>query len=64
MTLKRFTIKLNFDIDLKFIAILPALNINMHSSSLEFEWLVFAIYVDFSKEKKHTYTLLDENYYF
>ncbi len=38
-------------IDIKFIAIIPALNINLHSKSLEFEWLIFAIYIDFKQKQ-------------
>ena len=30
----------------KFFAILPALNVNMHSHSIEFEWLFFGLYFD------------------
>ena len=39
--------KIHFEIDKKFIAILPTFNINLHSKSLEFEWLCFALYIDF-----------------
>lgn len=30
--------------DWKFFAILPALNINIHSNCLEFEWLFLGVY--------------------
>lgn len=36
----------NFDIDFKFWAIMPAINLNFHSSTFEFEFLCFAIYID------------------
>lgn len=42
----RFTPEVNVDIDFKFWAIIPAININFHSFSLEIEWLCLAIYVD------------------
>lgn len=40
------SIKADFDFDLHFWAILPALNINLHSNSLEFEWLCIGIYIE------------------
>lgn len=41
------SLKVAIDWDWQFFAILPALNINLHSDSLEFEWLWFAMYIDF-----------------
>lgn len=32
--------------DWQFFALLPALNVNMHSSTLEFEWLFLGLYLD------------------
>ena len=37
-----------FSIDTNFIALLPALNLNFHSKSIEIEWLIFGIYLDFN----------------
>lgn len=37
----------SFEYDPHFWAIIPAININLHSSTLEFEWLCFAMYIDF-----------------
>ncbi len=37
----------NFDFDIKFFAIIPAINLNFHSITLEIEWLFFGIYIDF-----------------
>lgn len=34
------------NIDFKFWAVLPAININLHSNTFEFEWLCFAVYID------------------
>ena len=46
MKIKRFTISIDFDVDLKFFAIMPALNLNFHGGfTLEFEWLMFGIYL-------------------
>jgi len=45
MERKRNTFKLDLDIDLNFWALLPALNINVHSKELEFEWLCFGVYL-------------------
>jgi len=45
--MKLITIDVNFNIDSKFFAIIPAINLNFHSLTLEFEWLFFAIYLDF-----------------
>ena len=39
---------IEFSIDTEFIAFLPAINLNLHSKSLEFEWLIFGIYLDFN----------------
>jgi hypothetical protein len=39
---------IEFSIDTSFIALLPAINLNFHSSTLEFEWLIFGIYLDFN----------------
>ena len=41
-----YQVKIEFAIDLKFWAILPAINWNDHSKTLEFEWLIFAMYID------------------
>ena len=37
---------IHFEFNTKFFAILPALNLNFHSKSLEFEWLFFGVYFD------------------
>jgi len=55
MKRKTLNIKIDLDLNFKFIALLPALNINLHSRSLEFEWLVFGVYMDFSKPSKDDY---------
>lgn len=39
-------LKIDFSIDYNFWAIIPAININFHSITLEFEWLCFALYID------------------
>lgn len=49
--MKRITIKVDIDVDLKFWALLPAININIHSNGFEFEWLFIGIYI--SKTKKY-----------
>lgn len=41
---KRFSISIDFDIDLAFWHLVPSININLHSRELEFEWLCFGIY--------------------
>ena len=43
----RPVVVLSYVFDRRFFAILPALNINMHSRTLEFEWLFFGVYLDF-----------------
>ena len=48
-TVKSSTIAIELCLDIKFIAILPALNINFHSKEIEFEWLCFGIYLSFKK---------------
>lgn len=42
---KRISFKIDVDLDLSFLAFLPAININRHSKSLEFEWLCLGIYI-------------------
>lgn len=46
---KRFYLRVEFTYSPKFWAILPAFNINIGSNSLEFEWLCFAMYLDFTQ---------------
>lgn len=45
MNNKRVSFKADVDLDFGFWAILPAININRHSKSLEFEWLCLGIYI-------------------
>ena len=40
--------------DWRFFAILPALNINIHSRSLEFEWLWLGVYLNHVKYEEST----------
>lgn len=51
ITPKRFKI----DWDWRFFAIIPALNINIHSLDLEFEWLFLGVYWNFWR-KTEIYT--------
>lgn len=44
MTLAK--INTSIDWDWKFFAILPAFNLNLHSCSVEFEWLWLGIYIN------------------
>lgn len=37
--------KVEFEINKKFIALIPSLNINLHSNDIEFEWIIFGIYL-------------------
>ena len=46
------TITATISIDLKFWALFPAVNINLHSKELEIEWLCFAMY--FSSDSDDT----------
>ena len=44
--MKRISLRIDIDITPKsFCAILPAININVSSKSLEFEWLCIGIYI-------------------
>lgn len=38
-------LRINFDFDFKFIAIIPAININRHSKEFEIEWLFWGLYI-------------------
>jgi hypothetical protein len=51
--MKKFVLSVDFsfEFDIKFWAIIPNLNINLHSKSLELEILCFALYIDFEGEK-------------
>ena len=39
---------INFDTDFKFFAIIPAININLHSKEFEIEWLFWGLYIGFN----------------
>lgn len=43
--MKRIQIVFNLDYDIKFFAIIPAVNLNFHNRfTFEIEWLFFALY--------------------
>lgn len=42
-------IRIDSSWDWQFIALLPALNINLHCEQIEFEWLCFAVYIYWEK---------------
>ena len=43
---KSYQIKISFELDKKFITIWPAISINLHSKTIEINWIVFGIYID------------------
>lgn len=44
--MKEITISAELHYDKKFFAIIPAINLNFHGKfTLEFEWLVFGVYI-------------------
>jgi hypothetical protein len=47
---KTFKLKIDFDVDYNFFAILPALNINLHSKEIEFEWFYFGLYIGITQD--------------
>ena len=47
----KFSIKIDFDIDTKFLAIIPTFNINFYSRTIEIEWIVFGLYIDYLPNK-------------
>lgn len=47
---KTFKLKVDFDVDYNFFAILPALNINLHSKEIEFEWFYFGLYIGINQD--------------
>jgi len=51
-----FAIVFDFELDLKFWNILPAININIHSKCLEFEFLCFGLYISIQKDLIDTET--------
>ena len=46
--------------DWKFFAVLPALNANMHSHSVEVEWLFLGVYLDLGGPSDDDFVLDDE----
>lgn len=56
---------IKFFVDSKFWAIVPAININIHSGELEFEWLCFGLYIHiFGKKQSVPMPSIDEGYFF
>lgn len=53
MKSKRISFKVDVDLDFGFWAILPAININRQSNSLEFEWLCLGVYISKIHENDH-----------
>jgi len=49
METKRFSFKIDCDLDVGFWHLVPSININLHSREIEFEWLCIGIYIH--KEK-------------
>lgn len=47
--MNRKTFKVDIDFDVHFWALLPAININLHSHEFEIEWLCFGFY--FGRQK-------------
>lgn len=43
--MKRVIFSVDVQVDLKFWALLPAININLHGHELEFEWLFLGVYI-------------------
>lgn len=41
--------RIEFEIDKKFWAILPSLNLNFHTKEIEFEWICIGIYWRYTK---------------
>lgn len=50
--MKRIRLRIDCDIDLKFWSIIPAININFHTKSFEFEWLCLGLYATRWEEQK------------
>lgn len=44
-SIKSITIIVDANLDFQFWAIIPALNINLHTKSFEFEWLCIGVYI-------------------
>lgn len=42
--MKQFRFQIDIDIDPKFWSIIPAININLHTKSFEFEWMCIGVY--------------------
>lgn len=54
-------IRVEIEWDWKFFAILPAVNINVHSKGVELEWLFVGLY--FSIAKKAPITPIEESFH-
>lgn len=46
----RVRLKTDIDVDLKFWSIIPSINFNLHTRSIEFEWLCLGIYTTYIKD--------------
>ena len=44
--------RIEFEIDFKFWALIPSVNLNLHTSQLEIEWLFVGVYITFSDYEK------------
>lgn len=47
--MKKMRVRAFLVFDIKFFALLPAINLNLHSKELEFEWLFFGAYISVTK---------------
>lgn len=47
-------LKVDIELDLRFWALLPAININAHCREIEFEWLCLGIYIEAFSPKSHS----------
>jgi hypothetical protein len=44
---KTYQMRISFELDKGFITIWPAISLNLHSKTIEINWLVFGMYIDF-----------------
>jgi hypothetical protein len=44
---RMYQLRISFEFDKGFITIWPAISINLHSKTIEINWIVFGMYIDF-----------------
>ncbi len=41
-------LRITFEFDVRFITPIPSIHINLHTSTLELNWIMFGVYIDYT----------------